>query len=124
MGVTVVGPSTEQLGRSIADWVKAETIKVAMDALSQEVRRGFDNQPEVITDGVLRRDPLQVKPFGKIEFVARTTIADAVLWALAELQKKSPVLTGRYASSWVPRRPISHCPNSCWPSSAPASRSR
>ena len=101
MGVTVVGPSTEQLGRSIADWVKAETIKVAMDALSQEVRRGFDNQPEVITDGVLRRDPLQVKPFGKIEFVARTTIADAVLWALAELQKKSPVLTGRYASSHI-----------------------
>ena len=101
MGVIVVGPSVEQMGRSIADWVKAATIDTAMSALTTEVRRGFDNEPEVITDGVLRRDPNQVKPFGKIEFVARTTIADAVLWALDELRKKSPVLTGRYAASHI-----------------------
>ena len=99
MGVTVVGPSVEQMGRSIADWVKAATIDTAMTVLRQEVGRGFDNEPVVITDGAVRRDPHQVKPFGKIEFVARTSIADAVLWALTELQKKSPVLTGRYASS-------------------------
>lgn len=100
MGVTVVGPSVEQMGRSIAKWVQDVTIDVALNkALPEEVRKGFDNEPVVITDGVVRRDPRQVKPFGKIEFVARTSIADAVLWALTELQKKSPVLTGRYASS-------------------------
>ncbi len=99
MGVTVVGPSVEQMGRSIGEWIKAATIETAFNVLAQEGARGFDTEPVVITDGVVRRDPNQVKPFGKIEFVARTQIADAVLWALTELQKKSPVLTGRYASS-------------------------
>ncbi len=56
--------------------------------------------PLVVTDGVRRRDlASQVKPFGKVEFIANTAIADAVRWALTELQKRSPVLTGRYASS-------------------------
>lgn len=91
MGVTVVGPSTEQLGRSIGEWVKANTIDIALKELSNEVRKGFDNEPVVITDGVVRRAPEQVKPFGKIEFVARTTIADAVMWALAELIRRSPI---------------------------------
>lgn len=99
MRVETVGPSTEQMGRSIAEWVKATTIDVAMNALRQEVGRGFDNEPVVITDGAVRRDPRMVKPFGKIEFVARTNVADAVMWALAELFRRSPVKTGRYRAS-------------------------
>lgn len=91
MGVTVVGPSVEQMGRSIGEWIKAATIETAMNVLAEEAARGFDREPVVITDGVTRRDPRQVKPFGKIEFVARTTIADAVLWALAELIRRSPI---------------------------------
>jgi len=91
MGVTVVGPSVEQMGRSIGEWIKAATIETAFNVLAQEGARGFDREPVVITDGVTRRDPRQVKPFGKIEFVARTTIADAVLWALAELIRRSPI---------------------------------
>jgi len=99
MPVIVEGITTEQLGRSIADWVKAATIETAERVLREEVTRGFDNEPVVITDGMLRRDYLQVKPFGRIEFAARTSMVEAVRWALTELQKKSPVLTGRYASS-------------------------
>lgn len=99
MRVETIGPTTEQMGRSIAEWVKATTIDVAMNALRQEVGRGFDNEPVVITDGVVRRDPRQVKPFGKIEFVSRTNVADAVMWALAELFRRSPVKTGRYRQS-------------------------
>ena len=99
MPVIVEGITTEQLGRSIADWVKAATIETAERVLREEVTRGFDNEPVVITDGMLRRDYLQVKPFGRIEFAARTSMVEAVRWALNELQKKSPVLTGRYASS-------------------------
>lgn len=92
MGVTVVGPSVEQMGWSIAKWVQDVTIDVALNkALPEEVRKGFDNEPVVITDGAVRRDPRQVKPFGKIEFVARTNIADAVLWAHAELIRRSPI---------------------------------
>ena len=99
MPVIVEGITTAQLGRSIADWVKAATIETAERALREEVARGFDNDPVVITDGMPRRDYLQVRPFGRIEFAARTSMAEAVRWALTELQKKSPVLTGRYASS-------------------------
>lgn len=99
MPVIVEGISSEQLGRSTAEWVRAATIDVAKRALREEVARGFDNEPVVITDGMPRRDYLQVKPFGRIEFAARTSMAEAVRWALTELQKKSPVLTGRYASS-------------------------
>lgn len=99
MPVIVKGITTEQLGRSIADWVKAATIETAERALREEVARGFDNEPVVITDGMPRRDYLQVKPFGRIEFATRTSMVEAVRWALTELQKKSPVLTGRYASS-------------------------
>ena len=93
------GITSEQLGRSISDWVKAATIQTAERALGEEVAKGFDNEPVVITDGMPRRDYLQVKPFGRIEFAARTSMVEAVRWALTELQKKSPVLTGRYASS-------------------------
>ena len=99
MPVIVEGLSAPELGRSIGQWVKEHTIAVAERALQEEVRRGFDSQPVVVTDGMPRRDYLQVKPFGKIEFVARTSMAEAVRWALTELQKRSPVLTGRYASS-------------------------
>jgi hypothetical protein len=99
MPVIVEGITTEQLGRSISDWVKAATIETAERAFRQEVANGFDAEPVVITDGMPRRDYLQVRPFGRIEFAARTSMAEAVRWALTELQKKSPVLTGRYASS-------------------------
>ncbi len=99
MPVMFEGLSAPELGRSIGQWVKEHTIAVAERALREEVRRGFDTQPVVITDGMPRRDYLQVKPFGRIEFAARTSMAEAVRWALTELQKRSPVLTGRYASS-------------------------
>lgn len=99
MPVIVEGPTIPMLGKSIGDWVKANTIAVAERALKEEVGRGFDNVPVVITDGVPRRDYLQVKPFGKIEFAARPDMATAVLWAMTELQKKSPFRTGRYVRS-------------------------
>jgi hypothetical protein len=99
MPVIVEGITSEQLGRSTTEWVRAATIDVAKRALREEVARGFDNEPVVITDGMPRRDYLQVEPFGRIEFAARSSMAEAVRWALTELQKRSPVLTGRYASS-------------------------
>lgn len=98
--------TVESIGRptdlkSIGEWVKAQTIAVAERELRKEVGRGFDNAPLVVTDGVRRRDYSQVKPFGKIEFISNTEIADAVRWALMALQKRSPVLTGRYVQSHV-----------------------
>lgn len=99
MAVTVqsIGKPTD--GKSIGEWVKAQTIAVAEKALRQEVGRGFDAAPVVITDGQVRRDYRQVRPFGKIEFTRQPQMLDAVLWALDALRKRSPVRSGRYVQS-------------------------
>ncbi len=97
MGITVERIGQPVDGASIGKWVQAQTIKVAENALRRFVAKGFDPSPVVVTDGMPRRDYALVKPFGKIEFIANTELAEAVRWALTELQKRSPVLTGRYA---------------------------
>lgn len=99
--VVSFGLTSKQAGENISQWVKRVTIETAFAELPRQVAKGFDNEPIVITDGVPRRDPTLVKPFGKIEFVARTNYAEMVTWALAELIKRSPVLTGRYKASHV-----------------------
>ena len=75
MPVIFEGLSAPELGRSIGQWVKEHTIAVAERVLQEEVRRGFDSQLVVVTDGMPRRDYLQVRPFGRIEFVARIRTA-------------------------------------------------
>lgn len=87
-----VGQPTDSLG--LGKWVQRQTIRAAEKAVREEVAKGFDPQPIVITDGVKNRDFAQVKPFGKIEFVRRTSVADAVLWALARLTEIAPVGRG------------------------------
>jgi len=99
MATVIHNIDADAIGKSIGEWVKANTIAVAERALREEVGRGFDNQPVVVTDGTPRRDYLQVKPFGKIEFIRRPQMAEAVLWALNQLQKRSPVKTGNYKHS-------------------------
>ncbi len=99
MGITVENIGRPVDGQSIGEWVKGATIRTAEEVLVKEVARGFDNKPVVVTDGMPRRDYNLVKPFGKIEFLADTALAEAVRWALTELQKRSPVLTGRYVQS-------------------------
>lgn len=102
MGVRVEGITVPELAKSIGEFVKKATISTAYSELRESVDRdGFDNRPVVITDGAPRRAPEQVKPFGKIVFAARPEMAEVVRWALTELQKRSPVRTGRYASSHV-----------------------
>lgn len=101
MPVTVENIGAAATDYKLGDWVKQATVDTAYRVLREEVGRGFDRAPTVVTDGVRRRAPEEVKPFGKIEFVASTSLADAVRWALTELQRKSPVLTGRYAGSHV-----------------------
>lgn len=94
-----IGPPVDRV--SLGQWVKDATIRTAEKALREEVAKGFDNQPVVVTDGMPRRDPAQVKPYGRIEFIRRPQMADAVLWALDMLRKRSPVRSGRYVQSHV-----------------------
>lgn len=99
MPVTIERVGKPVDGQSIMDFVKAATISAAERVLREEVGKGFDNAPVVVTDGVPQRDYRQVKAFGRIEFISNTSMADAVRWALAELKRRSPVLTGRYSMS-------------------------
>lgn len=87
-------------------WINGEiqkfTVQVAEETLMQAVRKeGFTTEPEVITDGVTRRDYHDVKEYGRIEFVQSGTMSEAVAWALDMLRKLSPVRTGRYRNSHI-----------------------
>ena len=101
MPVEVVGFTVPDFERSLGAFIRKVTIETAEQALREEVGRGFDSQPVVVTDGMPRRDYRGVKIGGRIEFIRRPQMADAVLWALDELRKRSPVLTGRYVSSHI-----------------------
>ncbi len=101
MPIEVRGLTSIDFSRKIGDQVKAFTIKTFEDVLAREVRKGFDRQPILITDGVLGKDYVNVRPFGRIEARARTQLGDAVQWLLDELRRLSPVLSGRYRDSHV-----------------------
>lgn len=101
MPVTIQNIGQPTTLKGLGEWVKANTIAVAEKALREEVAKGFDNRPVVITDGIPRRGYDHVRPFGKIEFTRRPQMADAVLWALDQLRRKSPVRSGRYVQSHV-----------------------
>ena len=102
MGITQSGLTVVELDRFLDADIRKAHIGIATEGLMQEVRRGFDTEPVVITDGVRLRDYLDVRPYGRIEFARRSQLADVVLWTLDELRKISPVLTGRYAASHLP----------------------
>jgi hypothetical protein len=99
VGITVENIGAPVNETSIGQWVKRQTIAVAERVLREEVGKGFDNEPVVVTDGVTRRDYNAVRPFGKIEFIRRPVMVDAVLWALDELRRRSPIKTGRYVAT-------------------------
>lgn len=99
MPVTVQGFTLPEFEKDLGAFIRKVTIETAENVLREEVAKGFDNEPVVVTDGVPRRDYHGVRIGGKIEFIRRPQMADAVLWALDELRKRSPVLTGRYVST-------------------------
>jgi hypothetical protein len=101
MPVIVEGITAPELGIKLGDWVKQNTIAIAEQALQEEVRRGFDTQPVVITDGVPGAIGGRSSRSARSSSRAAPGMADAVLWALQRLEEKSPVLTGRYRASHV-----------------------
>lgn len=95
MGFQIIGPTAAQSAVGIGAQVKAFSIRVFEEVLREEVGRGFDRSPIIITDGVLRRDYRAVRNFGRIEARSSSTSADVVVWLLEELRRLSPVGPGR-----------------------------
>jgi hypothetical protein len=68
--------------------VQQATVQIATE---ERARASLDKGAVVVADGVRGKAVEDVKPFGKIVFVARPNMAEAVLWALAKLIERSPV---------------------------------
>lgn len=99
MPVKVSGFTSQQWDKTLYPTIQKATVAAAEQALTKAVAKGFDNQPIVVTDGKPRVDYRLVKPYGRIEFIRRPTMGDAVLWALDQLRRRSPVRSGRYVQS-------------------------
>lgn len=92
--------TVDEITVGIGKWVKQLTVETSYEELTEAVRSdNFDNRPTVVVDGKAKRPVEEVKPYGKVVFVGQSEMADVIRWALTELQKRSPVRTGRYASS-------------------------
>lgn len=95
MGMRIEGGSIARLAGDIRDFVQRSTVRVADQERARAVAEGLDPNPVIVTDNVRDRAPSDVKPYGKIVFVAQPNMAEAVLWALGQLVEKSPVGPGR-----------------------------
>lgn len=84
----VEGGSFAELALGIGQWVKAATVEIAAE---ESVSAGLDKDSVIITDAIRGKSAADVKPFGKIVFVAKPSMAEAVIWALAKLIETSPV---------------------------------
>lgn len=72
-------------------------VAVAQDALTEEQQQGFDKTPRVITDNKLDKPYQDVKLAGKIEFVARQDVLEAVIECYKLIQQYSKRVSGQYA---------------------------
>ena len=91
MGIIQTGLTVVQLDRILDADIRKAHLRIVHEDLPREVRRGFDAEPVVVTDGVRLRNPLDVRAFGRIEFLRREGLRAAVAYAYAELVRLSPI---------------------------------
>lgn len=96
MPVKRSGFTSEQWDKVMFPRIQDATIATSEKALINAVRtRNFDRQPIVVTDGRPRVHYREVKPYGRVEFLKRANLIEAVKLALQMLVEKSPVGPGR-----------------------------
>ncbi len=104
MPVTQEGLTLVEFDRWLDGDIRKFHIELVEEDLPAEVDRGFDEEPTVVTDGVVRRDYQAVRPYGRIEFLARIGVREPVEFALRLLQQispRGPAEGGHYAESHV-----------------------
>jgi hypothetical protein len=82
------GGNFADLAFGIGKWVQQATVQIATE---ERTRASLEKGAVVVTDGVRGKAVEDVKPFGKVVFVARPNISEAVLWTLAKLTERSPI---------------------------------
>jgi hypothetical protein len=89
----------EQTFEDLKKFTKGALINISGEALKEEQADGFDLDPTLIVDGKFNKKLQDVNPFGKIQYVARTSIKEIILYAYDAIAKRSPVDSGRYVGS-------------------------
>lgn len=82
----------EQTLATFLKYTKGALISIAEFALKEEQAKGFDKKPVVITDGVVGKSPLDVKPLGSIQFVSTNistlSVVKTIYQAILERSKR------------------------------------
>lgn len=85
----------------LMEFTKSSLIIIADQTLKEEQANGFDKDPVVAVDGRVGKKVENVSPFGSIEFTSRSNLNEMLTETYDALIYRSPVLTGRYASSHI-----------------------
>lgn len=93
-------PSGEKTFLEFLSTIKSTLITTAAETLSWAKSRGFDPNPITLVDGV-EKDPSQVHPLGRIEFLSSINSHDLVVQTFIEILKRSKVVSGRYKENHI-----------------------
>jgi len=95
--------SGELTFKEFLQFEKSVKISVAEDERNYQQDTGaFDKDPRTRVDGVYDAPVVNVKPFGTIEYIAKATPKEVLLFAYEAILSRSPGDTGLYLSSnWL-----------------------
>jgi hypothetical protein len=82
-------------------FAKNALITISSDVLKEEQAKGFDKNPILLVDGKFGTSVDNVKPLGKIQYIAKQNVKNIVMFAYEAVLKRSPEDTGRYLNSNV-----------------------
>lgn len=91
------GNKTKDLAQ-LAFFTKQALISTAETVFREEISKGFDPDPIVRVDNRIGKSVDDVKAFGKIEYISRINIREAIEFGYEAILKRSPVVTGIYKS--------------------------
>lgn len=77
-------------------FLKQAHIRIAKDVLKEEQKKGFDKDPRKRIDNVFDKIEEQVKDFGKIEYFAKQSFSEAMMFIYKKIEEKSAIQTGTY----------------------------
>lgn len=80
-------------------FMKLTLLTIARDTLKEEQARGFDLKPTVLVDSRRGKNLEAVKPFGRIDFIARLDIKEILMETYQGLLDRSKIVTGQYVES-------------------------
>jgi hypothetical protein len=82
--------------KEFAEMIKTELVLLAGGTLKEEIARGFDKDHLTLVDGKRTTNLFLVKPFGKINFIAKQDIREVLLETYSKILMLSRIRSGGY----------------------------